>query len=302
MQFTQSPTGNLRLEMLQVARLAVNLLGESKENIASFLQSQRHADGGFCDRAGNPDLYYTVFGLDATIALREQPMHESVIAYLNRFDDFSALDFVHLASWARCQAAIDQPTHDLERNQRVAAQLERYRTPDGGYHADQGAQQGNAYGAFLAYGAYQDLGLPLPDAPRLIDSVNQLRTPDDAFSNHPGAPQGMTPATAAAVCVLHSQRQPLPAQVGEWLLQQHHPEGGFKATPNAPIPDLLSTATALHALERLQGSLEPIREPCLDFIDTLWSSQGGFYGHWADDQLDCEYAFYGLLALGHLSL
>ena len=40
----------------------------------------------------------------------------------------------------------------------------------------------------------------------------------------------------------------------------------------------------------------------LDFIDTLWTNRGGFYGNWTDDVLDCEYTYYGLLALGHLSL
>jgi hypothetical protein len=52
----------------------------------------------------------------------------------------------------------------------------------------------------------------------------------------------------------------------------------------------------------MQVSLERIKEPCLDFVDTLWTNQGGFYGNWADDTLDCEYTYYGLLALGHLSL
>src|SRR5438874_1185034 len=70
----------------------------------------------------------------------------------------------------------------------------------------------------------------------------------------------------------------------------------------APLPDLLSTATALHALAGLEASFERVREPCLDFIDTLWTNEGGFYGHWGDDHLDCEYTYYGLLALGHLSL
>jgi hypothetical protein len=45
-----------------------------------------------------------------------------------------------------------------------------------------------------------------------------------------------------------------------------------------------------------------LRERSLDFIDTLWSAEGGFHGHWADDHLDAEYTFYGLLALGHLSV
>ena len=46
--------------------------------------------------------------------------------------------------------------------------------------------------------------------------------------------------------------------------------------PGAPMPDLLSTATALHALAGLHADLAPIKEPCLDFLDTLWSSRGGF--------------------------
>ena len=72
--------------------------------------------------------------------------------------------------------------------------------------------------------------------------------------------------------------------------------------PHAPMPDLLSTATALHTLAGLQVPLESVKEPCLDFIDTLWTNEGAFHGQWADDHVDCEYTYYGLLALGHLSL
>ena len=68
-----------------------------------------------------------------------------------------------------------------------------------------------------------------------------------------------------------------------------------------PVPDLLSTATALHALAGMEVSFEPIKERCLDFVDTLWTGKG-FCGHWADDVVDTEYTFYALLALGHLSL
>jgi hypothetical protein len=68
------------------------------------------------------------------------------------------------------------------------------------------------------------------------------------------------------------------------------------------MPDLLSTAVALHALDGMQVDLTPFKEPCLDFIDSLWSNEGGFHGYWADDVLDIEYTYYGLLALGHLAL
>jgi prenyltransferase beta subunit len=96
---------------------------------------------------------------------------------------------------------------------------------------------------------------------------------------------------------------PVNPAVGDWLMAQQHPNGGFLAVPGAPLPDLLSTATALHALACLERRVPSrVHERCLDFIDTLWSADGGFHGHWADDHLDAEYTFYGLLALGHLSL
>jgi hypothetical protein len=78
--------------------------------------------------------------------------------------------------------------------------------------------------------------------------------------------------------------------------------GGFLPFPGAPIPDLLSTAVALHALDGLQTDFSRIGEPCLDFVDSLWTAKGGFHGTWDDDVLDLEYTYYGLLALGHLAL
>ena len=72
--------------------------------------------------------------------------------------------------------------------------------------------------------------------------------------------------------------------------------------PAAPIPDLLSTATALQALSGMKISIAGIQEACLDFVDSLWTNRGAFYGNWMDDTVDCEYTYYGLLALGHLSL
>jgi hypothetical protein len=91
--------------------------------------------------------------------------------------------------------------------------------------------------------------------------------------------------------------------VGDWVFAQAHPQGGFRAVPGAPLPDLLSTATALHALAALERRIpSALHERCLDFVDSLWSAEGGFHGHWADEFIDAEYTYYGLLALGHLSL
>jgi len=113
---------------------------------------------------------------------------------------------------------------------------------------------------------------------------------------------GSTNATAAAAILLRHLGLPINPLVGDWLLARFHPQGGFVAAPAAPLPDLLSTATVLHALAGMQRDFGALTERCLDFIDSLWTNQGAFHGHWGDEMTDCEYTYYGLLALGHLSL
>ena len=136
---------------------------------------------------------------------------------------------------------------------------------------------------------------------RLTNVVESLRSSDGAFAKIPGQTVGSTTVSAAAVTMLRQLGRSAPAEVGPWLLERVHPEGGgFLAAPQAPLPDLLSTATALHALSGMQVDFEAVREPCLDFLDSLWTGKA-FCGHWADDVTDSEYTFYALLALGHLS-
>ena len=79
--------------MLQVARLAPTQLGESRDLVASFLRERLNADGGFQNRTGASDLYYTVFGLDGLIALQETLPVESSAGYLDRFADGAAARF-----------------------------------------------------------------------------------------------------------------------------------------------------------------------------------------------------------------
>src|SRR5688572_17180610 len=76
---------SLSLEMLQVARLAPKLLGDSTGLVADFLHRQVNTDGGFKDRAGQSDLYYTVFGLEALLALQAAIPAPFVQNYLRSF-------------------------------------------------------------------------------------------------------------------------------------------------------------------------------------------------------------------------
>jgi hypothetical protein len=287
--------------MLQVARLAPNTLGESRDLVSAFLRERLNPDGGFQDRAGASDLYYTVFGLDALIALQDPLPVEQSAAYLNGFADGAGLDLVHLACLARAWAALRrQPDPRLA--DPLLARIEACRHDDGGYATTSAAAHSSAYGAFLAMGAYQDLGRAVPEPARLVTSLERLRAADGSYANHPGLNTGVTTATAAAVLVLRHLDAALDRTAGLWLLDRCHARGGFFASRTTPVPDLLSTATALHALAALHVPIAGLRDPCLDFVDSLWTNRGGFFGTWADDTADCEYTFYALLALGHLSL
>ena len=290
---------SIRLEMLQVARLAPKLLGEATDLVESFLRRQQNEDGGFKDRDGRSDLYYTVFALDALAALQKELPSERTKDFLKTFGGGEDLDFVHFCCLAHCWAALNPagPPFTLP-----PSRLEHFRARDGGYHPIPGSDSGTAYAAFLAVAAYQDLKRAMPDPLRLVQSLKLLETADGGWANERNIKFGATNSTAAVVTLLRNLQMPVNASVGAWLLARAHVQGGFVAVPNAPIPDLLSTATALHALAGLQHDFSAVKENCLDFIDTLWTNEGGFHGHWSDDHLDCEYTYYGLLALGHLSL
>src|SRR5438552_3206747 len=143
--------------MLQVARLARQQLHDSADLVVDFILSQMAPEGGFCDRQGKSDLYYTVFGLEGLRALSAE------------------------------------------------------------VPADRG------------------------------------------YANLPRAQSGVTPATAAALSLFRQIGDFPPPEAGDWLLNRCHPQGGFFASPQSPIPDLLSTATALHALSGVHRSLDSIK-------------------------------------------
>ncbi len=294
---------SLRLQLLQVARLAPRLLGDSTELVREFFHHQLSPAGAGFDRDGRPDLYYTIFALAGLQALDAEVPRDRVQVFLDSHGDGAGLDFVHLSALARCWAVIGKDRLPHGRDQALLERLETFRKPDGGYEGEAKLAHGTAYGAFVALGAYEDLGHTPPNVVKLIQSLKRLETPDGAWSNFPGAPIGATNATAGAVTLIRHLGFPVNERVGDWLLAQVHPQGGFRAVPGAPMPDLLSTATTIHALAAMERRLpSAVHEGCLDFVDSLWSAQGGFHGHWADDHLDAEYTYYGLLALGHLSL
>ena len=128
---------SVRQETLQVARLSPTLLGDSAGLVAEFVRARLNPDGGFSNRAGDTDLYYTVFGLQALVALRAELPVLPVTTYLRRFGDGEDLDLVHLACLAGCWAMMRRTGLVPEVRQGILDRIETFRTADGGYHGSQ---------------------------------------------------------------------------------------------------------------------------------------------------------------------
>lgn len=278
-----------------------SLTPESAEQILEFVRRQRHADGGFAGRTPRSDLYYTLFALECLQALAQLQPHDPAVDYCASFSADDDVDFVSLAALMRCRAKLGLCTVDPATDARLLSRLAQHRTGDGGYARTAGAASGTPYECFLAFLSYDELGLELPNAEPMTSCLARYRTADGAYANEPGLEQGTTPVTAAVVVLLQRLGQPVPDTAADWLQDRQHELGGFAATARTPGPDLLSTATALYALKVLNRA--DVDVPlCADFVDGLWTPSGGFCGHPGDDVADCEYTFYGLLALGCLGL
>ncbi len=273
-----------RLAMLQMARLAPRVLGASTERVVAFLQRQiQH--GGAVDRSGRPDLWYTAFSLDSLVALAE-PVPAAVPTWLRGFGDGRGLDLVHLACLARCWAALEGVENPAK---------------DGLIGRIAQTPATTLYHRFLWLGAQQDLGVPVVVGSVITEEVMRWKLDSGAFADGVEGTAATTPVTAAAVVLLRQGGVPAPEDTVRWLRARLHAQGGFTVAPGIPMPDLLSTALCLHTLDVPgQGIPAGVRERCLDYVDSLWTGEA-FCATWADEDVDAEYVFYGLLALGHLA-
>lgn len=290
----------IRQEMRAAARRAKAPLGDRAAGAAGFIADREDPAGGFRGRGERGDLYYSMFALEALAALDAAVPRAGIESWLGSFGAGDDLDLVHLACLARCWADLDKPGAGGSA-EAILARVEAHRSADGGYGTAPGCLAGSAYTCFLAVGAYQDLQAPLCDPHRTAACLTALRAEDGGYSNSPNMPVGSTAATAAAVTALRHLGSEVDESAARWLTARRRTDGGFGAWSAAPVSDLLSTAVALHALAGLRAPLDDIRKPCMDFVNSLWSADGAFRGHAGDEVLDCEYTYYGLLALGHLS-
>lgn len=267
---------------------------EALSEIIAFVTSQRNEDGGFRGRSKISDLYYTSFALEILSVLDPSSVADTV-SYLARLDGETAgLDIVHLVCLVRSLVNAGEN----EKARAVVPTLEKFRTGDSGYGRKPGSALGTIYDTFLAVSAYELAGLSVPGEISIPDILAPFMRDDGGFAGGQDVAGGTVPVTAAAILLQSSACVPIDSSNIRFLLDRADPEGGFRASSDAPIPDLLSTATALWALFVSRVVSGRDNEKHSAFAESMWDDSGGFMGSPVDSRPDCEYTFYGLLALG----
>lgn len=263
-----------------------------------FLTDRKSVGEAFVNKGGEPDIYYTSFGWALAYVLGLSLDREVMRHYLESLDQAS-MDLVHYAAYRRCEL--------IQRFFNVPEWLTGHMPIIGNWANPVSVHPFNVvdypnqdpdspYSRFICRGCLEDCGQEV-DQKRTLNCFAAYRVANGGFSNRRGDLVASVNATAAALMVIGQEDGYRKNDDLDYLLHVQDPSGGFRADTTAPVPDLLSTATALFAL-RCYGA-SPLVSP-RDFIEAHWLDNGGFGATLWDEEGDVEYLFYGLLALGSL--
>ena len=274
----QSQLKKIRPKLLEtvLAKAPAMLDPELTAEMRSFIVSQQTELGGFADRGGKCDLYYSLFGYYVAESLSVTEVMEPLRKYVADTVSTSNLSGVYRYCGAILYAKLighDATTEKL-RKQIVADLLKS-------------DSKQTEYAGFLGILALYYL----EDYFNIQRVINRKRLA--TFTGHPCP-------VVAATAVLDGMTGNKNPDAVKALNSFYRGNGGFAALQAAPSEDLLSTGVALYALYFLDADLREIKPDCLIFVDDLYDN-GGFRATSSDFITDVEYTFYGLLALGSMS-
>jgi geranylgeranyl transferase type-2 subunit beta len=293
-----------------IERLPVDV----RERNTRYLLEAQNPDGGFSGREGGSDLYYTGFALRSLAVL--QALNPDVCGKCASFlrtkltgsahvvDFFSLVVSCYLVPLGGGPDLLADAPPDWK--DRVAATLETFRTPDGGYGKNPGAPHGSTYTSFLVTLCLQLLDRPNPEPEKLAAFVRSRRRPDGGYVEISAMKRSGTNPTAAGVGLLQilgGMTDEEKLGTAEFLAALPSPfEGGLRANDRIPAADLLSTFTGGWTLDQLGFAQKLDWTKVREYAEQCARATGGFRGGLWDDRTDVEYTFYGLGTLALAAL
>ncbi len=250
---------------------------QTQEELITFLKLSQDETGGFTDRAGSPDLYYSLFGSWLAQAAGQDELLVGLASFIKN-KDVGNLGVVEQMSLLLIRS-------DLMKDEKKKSILSLAKLV-----FQKGRNIHLSYQFFLFTLVVDAAGRSKKLYYFFARIFLIFYKPKTDF------PCSLISALVFARKKLGLKTVKLQKQLLEYLQEQ----GGFKAFLNLQNSDMLSTAVALFALIESSADLRLLKPANLDFIQQNYDS-GAFLSGDGDQTRDLEYTFYGLLALGSLT-
>lgn len=280
------------IQMVDLLQNAFELFDdESKDEVFRFISSQQNNDGGFADRGGRSDLYYSLFGMLLVLAVQK---HKSQLLNVEKNDEQIDLlrDYISTQSKLKvdgfieiCCLVLIQKAIGSKNASRIGSVFCLLKA-----FISERKSINLSYRSFVFFLTLESI-LPfkfiIKKGAEKMDSLTQV--------------DENSPCSEVAAKVFLRKMISVGSHKENALLQSFCCEsGGFKAFRHSNKADMLSTAVALFALKYSGSDFRILTPPCLDFLQDNFS-EGAFLSGDGDPTKDIEYTFYGLLAMGILA-
>lgn len=253
---------------ITLARSVSMLDAETIDEIKIYIKGQQTTAGGFADRGGNCDLYYSLFGCYIAEALEIDEIKPALKVYVKNIIETENISGIYL----KCALILHIK---LFGNRPLPSSLRKHETLTAQY---------SDFINLLAYYYSEDyFSLIL-----VSQKFKKIRLS-----------AGMPCSVVAASLILQQSGRNQGEESWKWM-NGYYKNGSFSAFSKTAHGDLLSTGVALYSLRFTNSDLSIIKPDCLTYIDSLYS-EGGFCATSFDTGTDVEYTFYGLLGLGSLT-
>jgi geranylgeranyl transferase type-2 subunit beta len=275
---------------------------QRRNELRDYYLAALDSNGGFRGRKGQGDLYYSAFALRGLFLLGmldDEKLLPRVTDFLEKQQCWSDLSPPDILSWTMCMSlvhTVQDTNFSPEQTASLHERWECFRCSDGCFAASENSAFSSTYTTFLSAIFYELLGESVPCWSIPAESILERQRSDGGYVELPPLRYSGTNPTAAAVGLLTILDVPLPEKqkTVDFLCRCEQSTGGFQAHAKIPIPDLLSSFSALTALHDLDAADRVNRPALRNFVSSLRSPDGGFFGMPLDQQSDVEYTFYGM--------
>lgn len=249
---------------------------ESQSEIKEFVLSCQHSGGGFTNRAGRPELYYSLFGVWLSRAIGLEKALDNHQKFI-------------LENAKTSNEPVDEFANILIRK---ILFKDEFKKPSKLKLIKTALQKAGTMSVF--YRVF--LFLLVFDAFYRNKVIYFFARPVLFYYS----PSAESPCSVHAATLVARQKAGLSIKKEVKIIHAYFEEGkGFKTFRETDEPDLLSTAVALVALKFAGADLRLVKPTCLALIQQNFNA-GAFLAGNGDNMRDLEYTFYGLIALGTL--